>query len=160
MLVGRFLAGIAALIWDPATGHYLLLRRSGHRDYGARAWECVTGRVDQGEGFLQALHREVKEEVNLEIQVEFLLATTHFYRGVPSPETELLGVMFGCTVKNPDDFRMSDEHSAYRWASAQEVDALLPEGHWLRRLIQRAETLKQHSPAELRAILQEQLVEI
>jgi hypothetical protein len=29
MAVGRFLAGIAAVVWSPADGRYLLLRRSG-----------------------------------------------------------------------------------------------------------------------------------
>jgi 8-oxo-dGTP diphosphatase len=57
MSIGRFIGGIGALIWSPKVKRYLLLRRSAQRDYGAGAWECVTGRVDQGEGFEQALHR-------------------------------------------------------------------------------------------------------
>jgi len=52
---GRFLAGIAALIWSPLEGKYLLLRRADDRDYAAGVWECITGRLEQGEGFEDAL---------------------------------------------------------------------------------------------------------
>ena len=59
MAIGRFYGGIAALVWSPETDRYLLLRRSAEKDYAAGVWECVTGRVDQGEGFEDALLREV-----------------------------------------------------------------------------------------------------
>jgi 8-oxo-dGTP diphosphatase len=150
MPIGRYLAGIAALLWDPTTDKYLLLRRSTEKDFGAEMWECVTGRVDQGEGYEEALHREVREEINIEIQPEFLIATTHFYRGAPVPENELLGVMYGCTPISLDGFRISAEHSEYRWMRAEEVYVMLPKGNWLRNIIERAEQLKQHTPASLR----------
>jgi len=57
MTIGRFLGGVGALIWNEQDGCYLLLRRAGHRDFAAGAWECVTGRVDQGESFEQAVKR-------------------------------------------------------------------------------------------------------
>ncbi|NJN55210.1 MAG: hypothetical protein HC804_10900, partial [Anaerolineae bacterium] len=49
MSIGRFLGGIAALIWNPTNESYLLLCRADSKDFGAGSWECVTGRVDQGE---------------------------------------------------------------------------------------------------------------
>lgn len=51
---GYFLAGIAGLLRN-AADEYLLLKRSDDRDFGASIWECVTGRVNQGEGFEEAL---------------------------------------------------------------------------------------------------------
>ncbi|HIP70446.1 MAG TPA: NUDIX domain-containing protein, partial [Anaerolineae bacterium] len=88
MPVGRFLGGIAALIWDEATDRYLLLRRAAHKDVGAGHWECVTGRVDQGESYEDALHREVQEEIGIPAQIQFIIGTTHFYRGPARPENE------------------------------------------------------------------------
>ena len=149
MTIGHFMGGIGALMWNPATGEYFLLRRAAHRDYQAGAWECVTGRVDQGENFEQALHREVREEIGAVVQIEFIVATTHFFRGEPRPENELLGLIYGCTVKNPAEVSVGDEHSEGHWFTAQEAIDFLPEGYWLRNVILRTELMKAHLPLEL-----------
>ena len=150
MTIGHFLGGIAALIWDPATDKYLLLRRSAERDFQAGSWECVTGRVDQGESYEQALQREVFEEIGAQAQIEFLIATTHFFRGEPIPVNELLGVIYGCTLAAPSAIRLGSEHSECRWLSRGEIDVLLPESHWLRKVIPKAERLRALLSEELR----------
>ncbi len=160
MPIGRFLAGVAALIWNPETNQYLLLRRAGDRDWGAAAWECVTGRVDQGESYEQALYREVREEIGGEALVEFLVGTTHFYRGEARPETELLGMIYGCTLKNPHAVAIGHEHSEMRWATPEEARAFLPEKHWLRKVIARAELIRAELPQELRSFYRAQGFEI
>jgi 8-oxo-dGTP diphosphatase len=154
--VGHFLAGIAALIWDPSTERYLLLQRSAYKDYASGAWECVTGRVDQGEDFEQALHREVGEEIGASVQIEFIVATTHFYRGPASPENELLGIIYGCTIINPHEVAIEAEHSQARWLTVQQAYEFLPQGYWLRNVIERAELMKAHLPQELRTIYRRQ----
>jgi 8-oxo-dGTP diphosphatase len=154
--VGHFLAGIAALIWDPATERYLLLQRSADKDYASGAWECVTGRVDQGEDFEQALHREVREEIGASVQIEFIVATTHFYRGHPSPENELLGIIYGCTIENPHDVTIEAEHSQARWLTVQQAYEFLPQDYWLRNVIERAELMKAQLPQELRDVYRNQ----
>jgi 8-oxo-dGTP diphosphatase len=150
MPIGHFLGGIAALIWDPATDKYLLLRRSAERDFQAGSWECVTGRVDQGESYEQALRREVFEEIGVQVQIEFLIATTHFFRGAAIPENELLGVVYGCTFPAQTTATFGVEHSEGHWLSRAEIDTLLPERHWLRKVIQKAERLRALLPEELR----------
>lgn len=148
--IGQYRAGISALIWDPNTDQYLLLRRSAHRDAGAGEWESVTGRLDQGEGYPEALHREVGEELGVTIQVELLLGLTHFYRGEHIPENEMLGVHFLCAIQDPDAIQLTDEHEAQHWMTAQDALDFLPDGYWLARLIQRAETMKALIPEQLR----------
>lgn len=153
MSIGRFYAGIAALIWSPETSRYLLLRRSEHKDYAPGAWECVTGRVDQGEGFEDALRREVREELGVEVQVKHILGTTHFYRGSPDPENELVGVIYLCNLPDPSSIRIDAEHSEYRWLAAQQaLDQLTvadPSTQWIRRVIQRAELIRPLLPESL-----------
>jgi 8-oxo-dGTP diphosphatase len=126
MTVGRFLCGIAALVYHPATETYLLLRRAASRDAGGGEWESVTGRVDQGESFETALHREVREELGVEVMLDFIIGTSHFYRGAPAPENELLAVHYACTLTDREAIRVSDEHSEARWLSASEVATFLP----------------------------------
>lgn len=146
MSIGRFYGGIAALIWEPKGNRYLLLKRSDDKDFAAGVWECVTGRVDQGEGFEDAVRREVREELGAEIDIEFIIGTTHFYRGAVDPRNELIGVVYGCTIPDADAVSISSEHSEYRWVTADEAAAMLttPDGStlWIRRLIARAEAIR------------------
>jgi len=153
MSIGRFYGGIGALVRRPQDGRYLLLRRSAEKDFGAGAWECVTGRVDQGEGFIDALQREVREELGVEFTPELFLGTTHFYRGPADPANELIGVVFCGTVSNPAGLRLSAEHSEQRWVNLAEAQALLEaqdaSTRWLLRVLQRAEALRPHWSAAL-----------
>jgi 8-oxo-dGTP diphosphatase len=149
MSIGRFMCGIAALIYHPPTQTYLILRRAGHRDYGADTLECVTGRVDQGESFEQAVHREVREETGVQVQIEFLIGTTHFYRGDAVPENELLGLRYACTIADRAAVTMGDEHSETRWLTADDIYALTPEANWLHQTVRAAETIRAHLTPEL-----------
>ena len=163
MSIGHFLGGVAALIWDAETCRYLLLRRSVQRDFQRGAWECVTGRVEQGESYTQALQREVREEIGAEVQPEFILCTTHFYRGEELPENELLGVVYACTLKGDTPLsalRMDAEHSEMHWASAGEVQTMLPAGHWLREVVARAEFLRPRLSQEVLDFYQQRGLEI
>jgi len=149
MPIGRFFAGIGALLWRPSDGRYLVLKRSEAKDAGAGTWECVSGRVDQGEGFVGAVHREVHEELGIAVQIDFVVGTEHFYRGEAKPENELLLVQFCCSVREPADVKLSWEHSECRWVTVQEAEELLPAGHWLRHVIRRAEVIRALLPTEL-----------
>jgi 8-oxo-dGTP pyrophosphatase MutT (NUDIX family) len=160
MPIGRFLCGIAALIWDPATHEYLLLRRAESKDFARNDWECPTGRVDQGESFTAALHREVGEEIGAQVQIEFIIATTHFYRGAEIPENELNGVIFGCSLASSRPAGFGEEHSEMRWLTAEEAYTLLPKNHWLQDVIRRAESLRRLLPQELRQEFRQKGLEI
>ncbi len=148
MSVGRFYAMVGALLRSP-DGRYLLLQRSADKDVAAGAWDCVTGRVDQGESFTQALHREVGEELGVQVQVDFIIGTVHFYRGETRPENELLGVQYCCTLENPEAIQTSWEHSRHRWVTPQEAEELFPASHWLYKSIHWAEIIRALSPLEL-----------
>jgi 8-oxo-dGTP diphosphatase len=150
MSVGRFLGGIMALVRELENGRYLLLQRASSKDVGAGSWECVTGRVDQGEGFEEALYREVCEEIGIRPQIEFILGTTHFYRGLASPETELLGVAYACTIPSASAIQLSHEHDAHHWLTTAELVQFLPENHWLLPVVARAERMRELWPVDLR----------
>ncbi len=153
MGIGRFLGGIGVLVWDPVNNKYLLLKRSVQKDFAAGLWECVTGRVDQGEGFEEAAHREVFEELEVDVKLLQILGTTHFYRGEQRPENELIGVVYLGSINSPVDIKISHEHSEYRWVLAREVTELLSSSEGseglLARAIERAETLRESLPGDL-----------
>ena len=155
MSIGRFYAAVGALLWHPADGKYLVLKRTADKDFGAGVWECVTGRVDQGEGFAEALHREVREELGVEVQIDCMVDTMHFYRGEARPENELVGVVYRCSLEDPEAIQTSWEHSEHRWVTAEEAKAMFPEGYWLVDLIQHAERIRALLPPELLAVYRE-----
>ena len=151
--IGHFLGGVGALLCDEA-GRYLLLRRAASKDFAAGVWECVTGRVDQGEGLETAVRREVREELGVDVSLDYLLGTTHFYRGTAVPENELIGVVYLCSLAGEQAIRLSAEHDECRWVTAVETADLLSADDastaWTRRLLARAEEIRPLLSADLR----------
>lgn len=155
MSIGRFLGMVGALIWNPNIERYLILKRSAEKDFAQGVWECGTGRVDQGETYTLALMREMKEELGIEIQIDFILGTTHFYRGEKVSENEMLGIYYACTLKEGEIINLSWEHSEYRWVTVQEAEALLSRRNWLVRLMERDNQIRSMIPEALIHFYQE-----
>ena len=101
------------------------------------------------EGFPEALQREVMEELGVRVTADFILRPSHFYRGEPVPENEMVGVMYACTLEAPESIQLSWEHSESRWVTPDEAAELFPAGHWLPELIQRTETMRSLMSDEL-----------
>lgn len=164
MTIGRFIAGISAVVWSPENKRYLLLHRSDNRDYGAGIWECLTGRVEQGEGFEDTLRREVLEELNTTVRVVSILGTTHFFRGAPVQENELVGVVYLCYLDKPEAVSISSEHSEFRWLTASQAIELLsapdPSTQWACRVIKRAEIFRSLLTEDLITFHQENRLEL
>ncbi len=119
--IGRFLGGVGALIVNPENDTYLLLKRAATKDFAPGVWECVTGRVDQGEGFDEAVVREVREEIGAGVQPLYILGTTHFYRGTAVPENELIGIIYLCTIADSTTITISEEHDDYCWLTGAQA---------------------------------------
>lgn len=145
---GRFLAGIGAVI-QRNDGRFLILRRSSEKDFAAGVWECVTGRLEQGEGYVDALTREVFEETGLSVTVDRILDTTHFYRGERTADNELIGVLYLCTTPEPYAFKPSYEHTEHRWVTTEEAMALLegddPSTQWMRGVVEQVRSIQEGS---------------
>ncbi|MDF1515058.1 MAG: NUDIX domain-containing protein, partial [Anaerolineae bacterium] len=127
------------------------------KDFAPGVWECVTGRVEQQESFVQALEREIVEEVGFHAPPAWILGTSHFYRGEECDENELLGVIFGCEVEGVPEIVLSHEHDAYKWVTVGQTENLLdlsnPSSRWLKRVLKRADSLRQLSSQEVSTYL-------
>ena len=104
-------------------GKILITQRSFERPHAPGEWEILTGRVDQGETFEEAVKREVKEEVNLDVLPIKPFNTFHFYRG--SEKAEHLGVSFLCQYLSGEVTLDKKEQIAYKWATPEEALALI-----------------------------------
>ena len=66
--------------------------------------------------------------------------------------SEYAAERFGCSVGDASDLSLSEEHSEYKWVTAEDAAASLPPGHWLSALIARAEAFRKLMPEELRRL--------
>lgn len=110
---------VAAII--ERDGRVLFGKRSPHRLTAPGYWCPVSGRIEAGESQAEAVVREVREEVGLEVRALEKVgecethdgrALIHWWRAAPVDEApaQLLG----------------DEHSELCWVTAEEMRALEP----------------------------------
>jgi 8-oxo-dGTP pyrophosphatase MutT (NUDIX family) len=151
----RFYAGVVAFVWEPLQDLYLIVQRSRRKDYAPGEWWVVTGTVKHGEGFADALHREVHEELATAIRDYHLLETTHFFQGPVAPENEWLSASFLCTLANPAALRLNHEHVGFRWVTGEEFVAVIGQAShpvdWMLHGLQLAEKRKTSLPRHGRA---------
>lgn len=94
----------------------VLIVRRGPEQSGAGHWEFPGGKVEKGETPEQALVREIKEELNLDILVEgFITENTHCY---PTKTIRLL--VFHCSVTSDLELVLT-EHDRLEWLQVESI---------------------------------------
>ena len=104
------------------------------RGYGEfkDGWEFPGGKIEQGETPRQAVIREVREELDMEIEVGELFDTVEY----DYPNFHLTMYCFICTVKSGD--LVLKEHEAAKWLTRETLDSV----EWLPADIELIEKLK------------------
>ena len=103
----------AALIRDE--DRILIAQRGRGKRFGWK-WEFPGGKVRANETPEDCLQREIKEELNLEIQVEKHFHTTH--HRYPDFDIELIA--FWCSIIGGE--LKLEEHEQVRWVTVQEMN--------------------------------------
>ena len=103
----------AALIRDE--DRILIAQRGRGKRFGWK-WEFPGGKVRVNETPEDCLQREIKEELNLEIQVEKHFHTTH--HRYPDFDIELIA--FWCSIIGGE--LKLEEHEQVRWVTVQEMN--------------------------------------
>jgi len=100
-------------------GKYLCMRRCRSRYlYISERWEFPGGKVEEGEDEKTALRREIKEEMDWDIQVGRRLATvSHDY-----PDFSITLKAYQCAA--PDSEFKLLEHLDYKWLGKEELKSL------------------------------------
>lgn len=106
---------VAALIWDG--DRFLACQRPAHKARGL-LWEFVGGKVEPGEKPQEALIRECREELDVEIGVgELFMELTHEYPDL----TVRLSLYHAFLVTGTPKML---EHNDIRWIRVNEIDDL------------------------------------
>ena len=103
---------VAALIWH--NDRFMICRRPAHKARGL-LWEFVGGKVEPGETKAQALVRECREELAVEIAVgEVFMDVTHTY-----PDLTVHLTLFNATIAKGEPQML--EHVDLRWITPSEI---------------------------------------
>lgn len=106
---------VKAAIFDEQ-GQCLLIRRSANNRSFVGCWEWPGGKVDEGEDFAAALHREVAEETGLTVELIGFAGATSF----EMPDLSCVLVCMEARLIS-GDLKLSDEHDDFVWVSLKEI---------------------------------------
>ena len=90
------------------------------RGYGEfkDGWEFPGGKIEPGETPQEALVREIKEELDIEIEVKDFLETVEY----DYPEFHLSMDCFFCVIRSGE--LVLKEHEAAKWLTAEKLDSV------------------------------------
>ncbi|HZZ98938.1 MAG TPA: NUDIX hydrolase [Candidatus Saccharimonadia bacterium] len=100
------------------------------------------GRVEVGEPFEDALHREVMEETGLQADIQYPLYVGEWHPVIKGVENQIIAVFHVCKAKTTD-VTLSTEHDDYKWISLDErkdYDVMDPEDKVLDRYAEWSKT--------------------
>ena len=105
---------VAAIIRD---GGRIFATQRGYGEF-KDGWEFPGGKIEPGETPQQALVREIREELDTEIEVEELLQTVEY----DYPAFHLTMHCFWCTVRKGE--LVLKEHEAAKWLTGETLDSV------------------------------------
>ena len=104
---------VAALIWEG--NRFLACQRPAHKKR-ALLWEFVGGKVEEGESYQEALVRECKEELGVDIAVgEKFMELIHEY-----PDITVRLILYHATIIAGEPKLL--EHNDIKWLAVDEID--------------------------------------
>ena len=97
----------------------ILIAHRNNSGQMANRWEFPGGKVDEGETEIEAIHREMKEEFDVDVQVKEKIASSCF---VHNEKKSLLEVYLVELSHDGIDKKYSlTEHSEYKWVDYKEI---------------------------------------
>lgn len=107
---------VVAAIIKNGEGKILITQRNFKKSQGG-LWEFPGGKIEKGETREEAIIREIKEELTIEINVESYLGEKVF----EYPEKSINLIALNCRVKSGNIYLT--EHEEARWVEKEELNS-------------------------------------
>ena len=116
--------GCGALVYAKTTNRYLFLLRNKSKHAGS--WGIVGGKIDPGETVIQALIREIVEEIGRDYSSKKFIPLETF----TAENSKFVYYTFLVTVDQEFVPELNDEHRGYCWVEMQDHPRPLHPGLW------------------------------
>ncbi len=95
----------------------LILKRSPHKKHYPNLWDTMVGRKEENETIVEALHREIKEELGIEDFSIIKQSKTELYT---EGDHQWNVTIFLCQMEK-EGITLNDEHTKYKWLSLDKI---------------------------------------
>ncbi len=106
---------VVAAVIKNEKDEFLIALRSKEKDYGD-FWEFPGGKVEKGETYQEALAREIKEELLVDVEVKDYLTSIKTFHN----EKNYNIIAYFCEIKNNNFITLTEHQEAY-FKSAEEL---------------------------------------
>lgn len=126
----EFHIGIKALITN-GNGEILLLKSgpAEQKHTNVEFWDLPGGRIKAGASIEDTLKREIEEELGVSgqhVEVgEVFDASISKFKASKTKDLGLMLIVYHCRLNGAQEFRLSDEHSEWKWFPTGEAKGLL-----------------------------------
>jgi len=123
-MADRHTEGVGALVYAKSTNRYLFLLRNKSRQNGH--WGIVGGKIDPGETVIQALVREIQEEIGQDYGNNKFIPLETF----TADNQKFVYYTFLVTVEDEFVPTLNEEHRGYCWVELNDYPKPLHPGLW------------------------------
>jgi len=116
--------GVGALIFSKKTKRYLFLLRDGSKFSGS--WGLAGGKIDNGERIVDALYREISEEIKTDLHNSKTIPIETF----TSDNRKFVYYTFLISVDEEFVPMLNSEHRGYCWVNLEDHPRPLHPGVW------------------------------
>lgn len=110
---------VAGIILNDSNRIFCVQRGESSKPYISKKWEFPGGKLEEGETREEALIRELKEELKIDVNpFEYVITIDHVY-----PDFRLIMHAFKCKILNDTKPELT-EHLQSKWLTTSELDVL------------------------------------
>lgn len=125
-------------LYNPDDKKFLLLRIADtegqfFKKYGP--WDAVGGHIDEGDDIDASVQREIIEEAGENVQYEIDSVLDRIEVEYGSGDRMMIGIL---ALYKGGEIKISDEHTEYKWLSAEEMEKSVEIKPWIKEFVKLA----------------------